>query len=197
MTSHNEVRYLTWATYLSAAATIFMAITGILFFTVGAPFGTVNDVFSVIQAILLIAVAVAFHQIVRTEAPTLSLAAAAIGILGMLVIAILQSLLVVGVLPYEQVGRTVIAASGGIGIWLILANYGAVRYALVSKGLAAVGMIVGVGYLALVVGFGAGGLESPLFFIGSMAAYYGYPIWAIWLGRAHSRILQPQGQGAD
>jgi hypothetical protein len=43
-----------WAAYLSAAATITTFVTGILFFSVGQPWGTIDDAASVFQVLLQI-----------------------------------------------------------------------------------------------------------------------------------------------
>ncbi len=101
----------------------------------------------------------------------------------MLVFIVFQMLLVVGVLTYEQVTLIVITAGGGVGIWLLLVNYLALRGKVFPRGLIRVGLIAGAGFLVQMVSFWIWELESPLFYLGSSAAYFGYLFWAIWLGR--------------
>ena len=196
MTSPNFLRYAGWAAYLSAAVTLLMTMTGIMMFT-NPIFWGVTDVLSVFQVALMIPVALGLHLILRSQAPVLSLAASAIGILGMLVKGIFQSLLVLGVLTYEQSSPASEGiAPGAIAIWLLLANYLALRGELFPRGLIWAGLITGVGYLVYIVGLWTGGLQSPLLFVGSAVAYWGYPIWAVWLGRRmlRSRSLQAELQ---
>jgi hypothetical protein len=183
MISPNFIRNTSRAAYLSAVATLLQIVTGLLFVSIGGIFGPITDVAGVLQAVSMIAVALVLHLILRSEAQGLSLAAVVIGILSMLVFIVFQSLLVVGALTYEQVTLIVIAAGGGVGFWLLLVNYLALRGKVFPQGLIWVGMIAGAGFLVQMVSFWIWELESPLFYIGSSAAYFGYLFWAIWLGR--------------
>ena len=51
-----------WLAYFSAAAAILTFITGILFFTIGKPFGKINDISSVFQMLFMIPLAFMFYQ---------------------------------------------------------------------------------------------------------------------------------------
>jgi hypothetical protein len=179
MTSANFLRYAGWAAMLSAMTSLLTVITGILMFTVSPFFGGFSDVFSVLTVGFMIPVAPALHFLLRSQAPVLSLAAAVIGILSMVLYGILLALLVARVLTYEQVSLTNIIASGGIGIWLLLANYAAVRGKVFPRGLAWTGLITGGGFLVLVLGFAI------------------YPIWAVWLGRWLLAMPHREFQGGD
>lgn len=61
MTSTDVLRYAGWSAYLSTAATIIGFVTLIVFFSVGEPFGTINDISSVILALSLLPLAVALY----------------------------------------------------------------------------------------------------------------------------------------
>jgi hypothetical protein len=195
MTSTNCLRYAGWAAILSAAATGMMTITGILMF-VSLPFAVVTDIISVLQVVLTIPLALGLHLLLQSEAPALGLTATAIGLVGMLVKAVFQSLLVLGVLTYAQSSpATEGIAPAAIGIWLLLSNYRAWQAKLFPRGLIWAGFISGIGYLVFIIGFWTGGLQSPLLWVGSAAAGWAYLIWALWLGRrllAHARAgVQP------
>ncbi len=183
MTYPNVIRYTSRFAFLSAAATLLQIVTGLLFVSIGGIFGPITDVAGVLQAVSMIALALVLHLILRSEAQGLSLTAAVIGILSMLVFIVFQALLVVGVFTYEQVTLIVITAGGGVGIWLLFVNYLALRDKVFPRGLSWVGLIAGAGFLVQMVSFWIWELESPLFFIGSSVAYFGYLFWAIWLGR--------------
>jgi hypothetical protein len=165
MTSPNLIRYTSLFAYLSAAATLLQIVTGLLFVSIGGIFGPISDVASVLQAVSIIALALALHLFLRSEAQGLSLTAAVIGILSMLVFIVFQLLLVVGVRTYEQVTYIVMTAGGGVGIWLLMVNYLALRGKVFPRGLSRLGLIAGAGFLVQMVSFWIWELESPLFFI--------------------------------
>jgi len=182
MTSPELLCIAGWAAYLSAAATITTFVTGILFFSVGQPWGTINDAASVFQVLFMLPIVLALHRLFGPGAPALSLLAAAMGIIGMLVAAALQALLVFGKVKYEQTMGVVLSAGGGIGIWLVLVGCLALASGGLPGGLAWLGVVAGGGYILLVVGFWLGGQRNPLFIAGSLVAVIGYSMWAIWLG---------------
>jgi hypothetical protein len=185
MTSPELLRVAGWAAYLSAAATIVTFVTGILFFSIGQPWGTINDAASVFQVLIMLPIVLALHRLFLfgPSAPALSLLAAAMGITGMLVAAALQALLVFGRVKYQQTIGAVLTAGGGIGIWLVLVGYLALASGGLPGGLAWLGLVAGGGYILLVAGFWLGGQRNPLFIAGSLVAVIGYSMWAIWLGR--------------
>src|SRR3990172_6416576 len=76
-----------WSAYLSAVATIVGAVTLILFFSIGAPFGVINDATSVVGSLVIIPILFALHQLHRSHAPAASLGALVVGIIVMLVAA--------------------------------------------------------------------------------------------------------------
>jgi hypothetical protein len=171
-----------WVAYLSAAATVATAITGVLFFTLGERFGRLNDAVSVLQMLLMLPVSIGLYLLTRDNRAVLSLLATGIGVLGMLAAAVLQALLVLSTVRYEQTIAAVLAAGGAIGLWLILANILAFSTQALPSGLAIAGIATGVGYVLLAIGFRSGGQEHPLSYAGALLALVGYSIWSIWLG---------------
>ena len=171
-----------WAAILSAAATLGTAITGILFFAVDEAFGKVNDLFSVVQVVLMLPVAVALYLLAGPEPGWVAMLALAAGCMGMLSVAVLQALLVAGKVRFEQTISRVLAGGAAIGFWLILGNALALASGALSWGLAAFGFTAGAGYLLTALGFYRGRQEHPLFYAGSLLMAVGYSGWAIWLG---------------
>jgi len=172
-----------WTAYLSVVATLVTLVTGILFFTLDGPFGTINDAASVFQLLFMSPIAAALFLLTRPHAAGLALLATAIGIVGMLVAAVLQTLLVFGAVEYEQTIAAVLTAGGGVGVWLLLTNVLALAAETLPGALAIFGLVAGMGYVLLVVGFWTGGQQHPLFYVGSLLTVVGYSIWATWLGR--------------
>jgi hypothetical protein len=171
-----------WTLYLSAAATIATAVTAILFFALGERFGRLNDAVSVLQMLLMLPISVGLFLLIRHSSAGLALLATVVGAIGMLVAAVLQALLVLNVVKYEQTIAAVLAAGGTIGLWLLLANILALSADTLPSGLAISGIVVGAGYILVALGFRIGGQEHPLSYAGALLVIVGYSIWSIWLG---------------
>jgi hypothetical protein len=190
MDENRLLRVAGWAAFLSVAAYLLGLVTFILFVATG-DFGPLADLPSLFWVAFTIPVALALHVILRSQGPALSLAAATIGILGQVVVAIFQALLITHTLTYEQQSPIVITAAGAVGIWPLLAMSLALRGKVFPVGLIWAGLIAGVGLLLLGVGYWAGGQQSPLSVVGALASYVSYPIWQIWLGRWLLRSAPP------
>lgn len=100
----------------------------------------------------------------------------------MLAASILQILLVLRVVKLELTLVAVPAAFGVVGVWLLLNSYLALANRTLPSGLAWVGMVAGVGYILVILGFLLGGQQHPLTAVGGLTAVISYPIWAIWIG---------------
>jgi len=105
-----------WSAVLSAVATLGTAVTSILFFAVDQAYGKVNDAFSVLQAVLMLPMAVALYLLTGPDRGWLALLALVVGCVAMLVVAVLQALLVAGRVGFEQTIAQVLAAGAGIGL---------------------------------------------------------------------------------
>jgi hypothetical protein len=144
--------YAGWSAYVSATATIVTFVSAILFFTIGQPFGTLNDIASVFQVSFMLPLALILYQLLGSYSRILSFLAAVLGVSGMLVGAVVQSLLVAGVITYQQTIPFVPFGSA-IGDWLILSSYLSLSSHLFPRRLAWAGLLAGVGYIVTVAGF--------------------------------------------
>lgn len=172
-----------WAAYLSAAANIAGAVTLVLFFSVGEPFGTMNDILSSVIALSMIPLALALHQLGRTVSVSGSLLAAGGALVSMVVAAGVSALLVARLITFAQSYLPTLTAFGMIGAWLVLANLLTRASGGLPWGLIWLGVSAGVGYMLSTVGFYLGGQNYLLLAAGGLLAAITYPIWAIWLGR--------------
>jgi hypothetical protein len=121
----------------------------------GMVFGRINDVLVMVSYALAMPTAIALHGLLRPQAPLMSGLATVIGIVALAAIVVLQLLLVVGVLTFEeQIGPVSIALLVA-GAWFVV-----------------------TGYLGSSKGALPGGVRHGLL----AATYVGYPIWAFWLG---------------
>jgi hypothetical protein len=134
MTSRTFLRVAGWAALSSAVALVLMVATAIL-----GPTLRLGNTFSVVVVILmalLIVVALALHLILRSAAPTMSLAATAIGILGMLLTGAVHVLAMASAISPDQFNTTGEGIGPtGIGLWLLLANYLALQSKALPRGL--------------------------------------------------------------
>ncbi len=183
MKANRYFHYVGWSAYVNVAANIIGFVSLFAFFAVGGPAGIINDISSIFFSLSLIPLALTWHYLHRSLFPSLSLVVAIIGILAIITAAILQALLVFGVVELEQTLRSVLVANAVIGVWLILNGFLARISSTLPRGLAWWSIIAGIGLVLIIVGFWIGGQEHPLTIIGGLVAFVGILIWAIWLGR--------------
>lgn len=176
----NSFRLAGWSAILSAAATIIGAVTLVIFFSVGDPYGKINDVSSVIIGLTAIVILFTLYQIHRASAPTVSLLAFLIGAVAMLIAAALQALLV---LSGTNFGTIVTVMFGVFGASLVTFNWLANSNATLPRALAWTGIAAGLGYVLVTAGFLLGGQNHILTYIGGGFSVIAYPIWGFWLGR--------------
>jgi hypothetical protein len=174
-----------------------------LFFTIGQPFGTLNDLFGgLLLALSLIPIALALHRLLSPRQPVLSLLALGIGLAAMAVFAISAASVILhtfGIVRFVEPRPGTgpfglgLYAPAFIGVWLILASASALTSRSLPPVLSWIGFVAGVGYAVGVIGFALGGPQSPVVITAGLLTAIGYPIWAIWLGRLLLRGLLTHG----
>lgn len=117
------IRVAAWCSYASGIVSIFGIALLIAFFTLGDPFGRANDVAVILQYSLMMPIAFALNQILRSHNPDLSLAALLIGIPGMLAVIVLQILLVTEMIPFAVQIVLVVIAFLVVLVWFIITGY--------------------------------------------------------------------------
>jgi hypothetical protein len=148
-------RALQVAAVVSAAGIVFL-VGMFAAFAIGNPssamvLGTINDALVVVQYVLLLPAVVALQAVLRDGSPRSRLVVAALGVVGIAGVAVLQGLLVAGVVTFEQeIGPAGIAYIP-LAAWFIATGRQAGRSGLDPHGTA----------------FGIVG-----------ATYLGFPIWA-------------------
>jgi hypothetical protein len=170
-----------WSAWLSAAATVVTLVTAALFFSRGGRWGPINDAASVVQVALMIPVALALPALLPRSALPLSIAAALVGLAGLILSGVGQGLLVLGRIDYPTSTRYM-PAWIAIGVWLIASGAIALTGGGLPPLLSWIGVAAGAGYVVGMIGFRRGGQNDPLFYVGAAGMAIGYPAWAIWLG---------------
>jgi hypothetical protein len=175
---------------LAALATVVGAVFLALFFARGQPWGTLNDVASIVLMLATIPVLAFFAAYSEPYlAPGVALAVAAIGVLGMLGASVAQGLLVARVRTYEQLLPWTLGFGAVVGIWYVLIGITG-RLAGVPEVMAALAIASGAGYVALGYGFWRGNQRHPLSILGALVLVVGSTVFLGWIGIA---LITDQG----
>src|SRR5574341_688909 len=125
--------------------------------TLGLTFGMLNDICVAIQYLLTIPIALALYRILLPYNPGLIRIATIVGIIMMLAVGGLQLARIAGVMTFErQVVWVSLAMLVGVGSWLVITG-------LVARS--------------------TGRLPGSVLMRAIAVPYFGYPVWAFWLGR--------------
>ena len=141
-----------WSALVAAAATVVGAVLLMLFFSRGQPWGTLNDIASVILMLATIPVALVIGAIEAERMTTVAEVIAAIGIVGMLLAAGFQTALVARWRTYEQLLARTLGAGAIVGAWYILAGLIALPDVLPAP-LPVLSIVAGVSFIAIGYGF--------------------------------------------
>lgn len=167
----------------------------ILFFIVGQPFGTLNDICIGSAAILSGVLAWLLSPQVHDQSPLLSQVTFVVALAGALVVAVGSVLVIFGITGWYLAGLYMAVGNALIGLWLLGLNYSAQHDDSWSNGLAISGMVIGVIMLlglAVIPGIlrSIDAWESAPWYVnyvglaGSLGWLVLYPIWCIGLGRS-------------
>jgi hypothetical protein len=115
----------------------------ILFFTVGQPFGTLNDVFICVTALLSLALALMLYPSFHARLPSLSLTALVIGLAGVVLVVAGSVLAISGRSGFYLSGLYMSAGYALVGLWLMALSYSALRADALPHGLSILGVIAG------------------------------------------------------
>jgi len=203
-----EIRYAGWAAFFSGTAAILGLVSLILFFSLESTpnsaqsphfWGPISDIAPILQMVSLLVVAFVIYRMQHSSTPGLSMMCGAIGVIGMLGVALLQFLLIFKVISFEQEVGLVLLATAAVGVWLIIINFLGRRQGSLPSRLAWLGIAVGVAFvLEPVMLSAAGGAVAWRVFMSNylllavsaivfLVSYLGFQVWAFWLGRVFLR----------
>jgi hypothetical protein len=167
----NLVDLVGWSALLAAVATVVGGLFLILFFAKGQPWGTLNDIASIVLMIATIPVAVALGRLGESEFGMVAWGVTAVGLVGMVSAAFGQSLLVARVYPYEQLLGWTLGSGALVGVWYVLVGLLGLEF-VASRNypplLIALTIASGLGFIAIGYGFWRGNERHPLSIIGGL-----------------------------
>jgi hypothetical protein len=166
-----------------------------LFFVVGQPFGTINDLTLLAMSVALLPVMLAHYQlggVVPLWPARLSLAGAALVVVAW---SITQIALILGVAAYDydHAATGVFGLNSAllalIGLWIAGASLFAGPW--LPRTTRVLGIVAGVGTLLMSIGLLLGGGNHPLTWVGGVGYQFVLPAWAFLLSRVFGRSARP------
>jgi hypothetical protein len=183
-----------WVAIATGAVGLLGLVFIILLFTVGQPFGTLNDICNGLAAVLSAVLAWMLYPMLHEQSPLLSQATLAIVIFGAILALVGSYMAISGVSGWFLAGLYTVTGYALIGLWLLGLAYLALRDHSLPQGLAVFALITGlILTLGLVAipgifrGMDYNTYELTLFnsiwWTSSLAYLTIYPAWCILLGR--------------
>jgi hypothetical protein len=187
------VRAAAVAAYIVAGAGAVAAVTIGLFFWVGQPWGTVNDLALLVMTLALLPLMLAFYELGGWTPTPLARAAQAVGWIAVLTWSGLQLMMVAGTVTFDYDAP----ASGAYAAWavslFVIGSWVGGANLFAGPWLSWVrwpGVVAGTGTMLLGIGLLIDGLNHPLTYVGGIGYQFVLPIWAILMARElgrHSR----------
>lgn len=165
---------------VAAVATVVGAVTLGLFFSKGEPWGTINDLASIVLMLAMLPVAVAIAVLQSNSGP-LNLIAVGVGAVGMTGAAVAQGLLVARRWTYEQLLPWTLGFGAVVGLWYLLIGTLGLPTAD-GPNLSILAIASGAGFLAIGYGFWRGNERHPLSIVGGLTLLVASTWFLAWLG---------------
>jgi len=167
----NLVALVGWSALIGAVSTVVGAVFLGLFFTKGQPWGTLNDIASVVLMLATIPVALAIGLLGEDAYGGLAWLVTAIGVVGMAGAAIARLLLVGRVRTYQELLPWTLGSGAVVGVWYVLVGLlglGFVATRDFPVTLIALAIPSGIGFIAIGYGFWRGHERHPLSIVGGL-----------------------------
>ena len=172
------------AAQAAAVLTVGGAVSLGVFFTVGQPWGTINDWTSILLAGATVPIALELARRNPRSAPLVL--GAGVDLVGVVVSTAFTSLLISGLMSFEDTLSGVLGGQALMGCWLLLVGLAAWSDPA-SRRQATLALTGGAGLVATAAGVQTGGMESPIAAIGFVTAVIGTAGFYALLGRRPER----------
>jgi hypothetical protein len=184
--SSGIVRRAAVAAYVIAAAGLVAFVAIVLFFAIGQPWGTLNDVALLVATAAIPVLMLAFWELGGLTPTPLALVAQVTGWAAMIAWCVVQTLFIVGVVDFDYdrpaTGALAVEAVAliVIGLWIAGANL------LAGSWLNAIrwfGVAAGIGFVLVPLAMLVGGVTHPLAYAGGIGYSIVFPVWAFLMAR--------------
>jgi hypothetical protein len=176
-------RFAGWSAYFNTLVFILSMIALIVFFVAGGIWGRINDTLSVIWMLSYLPLMIALYLLSRTINTPLSLASSLLGIAAAIVFVVLQVLLVLGKVRFEQTFSAVLTMTALFGISILVHGLLARVGNTLPISLTWVMVIYGIASVVGAIGFQIGGEQHPLAMLGLLLNAVTGIVWVLWFGR--------------
>jgi hypothetical protein len=170
---------------VAAVATVVGGVTLGLFFSKGEPWGTINDVASIVLMLATIPVALG---LLASMTPWVAWAPAiaAVGIVGMLGASLSQGLLVARRFTYHQLLPWTLGFGAVVGVWYLLVGLAGIKSPFFFETglitLENLAIASGISFIVLGYGFLRGNERHPLSIVGGLVLFVTSTWFLVWIG---------------
>ncbi len=181
----------------AAVAAMIGLVTISLYFWIGQPWGTINDVAVLVMTAAVAPLMLAFWELGGLTPTPLALIAQVAGWLSVLAWVIVHSLFIGGAMTFDYAapatGGLAVESSAQVYIGLWIAGASLLAAAWLGSWERWLGLVTGLGWALVGAGLLLGGMNHPLSYAGGIGYLLAFPVWAFLMGRLLNRIAS----GAD
>jgi hypothetical protein len=177
-----------WSAVANAVVALLSGIALAAFFAIGEPYGTISDIGSILFGLTLLAPAWWLFRTTRPSSGSIGLAVLGVGGIGMLGLAVVQLLFVVGVIAAFDAA---IPFTGLIGAWFVLVGLAMPHAPAWPAWLRWAAVLAGIGLAVSVAGLWLG-TTHPLTQTAYAVGAIGEIVWAVGFG---VRLLRARATG--
>lgn len=174
------------AAYVIAGAGLLALVTILLFFAIGQPWGSLNDIALLVATAAIPILMLAFWELGGLTPTPLALVAQVTGWVAVAVWCVAQALFIAGVVEFDYdhpaTGALAVQAVAliVIGLWIAGANLLAGSWLNATRWF---GVATGIGFVLVPIALLSGGVSHPLAYVGGIGYSIVFPVWAFLMGR--------------
>ena len=182
-----------WVALAIGISTILATGLIFLFYAIGGPFGTLNDILNGVAGILNGVLAWMLFSEFRLNSSFLHRVALILALIGAVLVVIGSVLIIFDFTGWVLAGWYTTFGYALMGIWMFIFSNSIRQSTMLPHNISVFGLVVGaimvIGIVAISgILMGIDSTESSpgylnLGYMGFLGTYFLYPIWAIWLGR--------------
>ena len=172
-----------WCAIAAAVLTVTGLITLLAFFGTGsALLGALNDLNTIVMAVVTVPVALALYPVASRTSGSLATIALGADLVGVLLAAGLSALLLAHIMTFNTTLLPITIGNGLIGVWLLMTAALVLAASAVPAPLGWLGIAGGAGLVVASVGFPLLGREHPVIAVGGVVALIGLVGFYGWAG---------------